>query len=416
MAEGNADDGLWMLFFVISIFCGNVVFIWFAFKPQLLQGYLWVRQGEMAVASLWTPDDKEFAVVIDGQATTMTFGEGREIVRTVTPEVLLNDDVNHWSIINATSIVALKPMRIPVGIIFAIMFYYAMFRSPQSQFRRNINLKSLMEIQSETFKIIKPFLNFNPLNDVKPRSPGSPVPAELPSFAEALGPEEWLAYKKVPMPDGQFDAEFAKEAMAQQLGQPWQGVKKLPAYKQVLLAAFALKASRKRQEADDLLGELAVCWDHKTGLRLDRGLVSKARKILKNKDLSGGTLAECNRHAYVTTALIGALDHARSEGGVLAPAQFLWLRGHDRDLWYPLNNFGRQSFHMEAVGAMSHYRAESMVKRPIPKPMLDDAIKALQGYMDDPQQRQPIPQLDFSMVKKKKQQDKNAGVMKPAGT
>ena len=65
--------------------------------------------------------------------------------------------------------------------------------------------------------------------------------------------------------------------------------------------------------------------------------------------------------------MVRALWYARSEGGVLAPAQFLWLRGHDRALWYPLNNLGRKSFHIEAMGAMCQYKAEKRVSRPIPK-------------------------------------------------
>ena len=274
----------------------------------------------------------------------------------------------------------------------------------------------MIDTQSNTFKVVKPFVNFNPLTDVPPRAPGAPVPAELPIFAEALGPEEWLAFHKIPMPDGQLDNKSCENAFKIQLGQKWQGAKKLPPYAQVLLASFALKASRKRTEADDLLGEIAESWSHKSGLKLRGETLSKARKILRNKDLSGQVIAACNHHAYVTPALLGALETARSEGGVLAPAQFVWLRAHDRNLWYPLNNLGRSSFHMEAIGAMSHYKAEKLVERPIPKPMMDDAVIALQGYISDPKKLQPIPQLDFSMVKNKKDSAKNQGVMKPVGT
>jgi intracellular multiplication protein IcmP len=218
------------------------------------------------------------------------------------------------------------------------------------------------------------------------------------------------------MPDGHLDREKTEQALTPQLGKQWQGYKKAPAYIQVLLAAFALKASRKRQESDVLLGQLAQCWTKSGGLKLTGGIVTKSRKILSKKDIAGDVLNECNRHAYMATALLGALDKARSEGGVLAPAQFLWLRGYDRALWYPLNNLGRQAFHAEAIGAMSHYRAEKQVARPIPKPMLKDAVDVLTTYLENKEKSMPIPQLDFSMVKNKKDPDKNQGVMKPAGT
>ena len=95
-----------------------------------------------------------------------------------------------------------------------------------------------------------------------------------------------------------------------------------------------------------------------------------------------------------------ALAFARSEGGVLAPAQFVWLRAHDRGLWYPLNNMGRQSFHMEAMGAMAHFKAERMTQRPIPVAKMGDAVKTIKEYMGS-QRARPIPQLDYSGSKKK---------------
>ncbi len=408
----NSNDGLWMLFFIFVVVFGISYVIWITFTPQLLQGYLWLRQGEAYIGSLWTDND----TIVMTTNGPLSFGDAKDIIHSVTPQMLLQDNVDHWSIINATSLAILNPLRIPFGIILGLWAIWALFKSPTSQHRKTYSLDSLINAQSQMFPVINPIKNFNPLNDVPARAPGALVPAELPMFAEALSPEEWVAFHKIPVPDGHLDRDSTEKAFEVQLGKPWQGYKKLPPYLQVLLASFALKASRKRTESDDMLGELASCWTHKGGLSLNGSLVSRARKILKNKELSGGTLARCNHHAYITTAMIGALEHARSEGGVLAPAQFLWLRGHDRTLWYPLNNLGRQSFHAEALGAMSHYRAEKQVERPIPKPTLNDAVDVMIAYIGDKDKSQPIPQLDFSMIKNKKAPTKNEGIMKPAGT
>jgi intracellular multiplication protein IcmP len=413
---GDSNDGLWMLFFICAFICAFFWAIWHFFTPQVLQGYLFVRQGEMAVASLWTSDDYTVEVPTEAGISQITFGEARNILENVTPEQMLQDNFNHWQVMNATSLAVLKPMRFLFGGFFLLMMYYALFYGPTSHHRKKFNLQSLIQKQAETFSIIAPIVNFNPLTDTAHRPPGALVPAELPLFAEALSPEEWTAYNKVPSTDGKLKREAAEEAFTIQLGDRWQGPGKLKPYMQVLLAAFALKAARKRAEADHLLGEIAESWSHKGGLSLDHGLITKARKILKDKNISGNTLARCNRHAFVTTALLGALDEARSEGGVLAPAQFLWLRGHDRNLWYPLNNLGRQSYHAEAMGAMSHYRAEKQVQRPIPKPMLKDAVDVLAAYLEDNSRSMPIPQLDFSMIKNRKAPTKNKGIMKPVGT
>jgi intracellular multiplication protein IcmP len=416
MSGGNeADNGLWMLFFIILIPCAMLWGIWYAFKPQVLQGYIWVRSAEFAVASLWTDDDYTVRITTPQGTQPMTFAQARQFIRTADPQNL-KDNGNLWSLIHATSLAALKPMRWLIGGIFLLLAGLVLFRGPTSHHRSKFSLQKLITKQAQTFPAIAPMIEFNPLTDVAHRSPGDLVPAELPLFAEALSPEEWVAFHKVPIPDGKVDRNAMEKALKKQLGERWRGPKKLKPYQQVLLACFALKAARKRNEADDLLGELSQSWNHKGGLNLSGTLVRKARKIIGNKSLSAETLSVCNHHGYVVTALLGALNLARSEGGVLAPAQFLWLRGHDRNLWYPLNNLGRQSYHAEAVGAMSHFRAERQVKRPIPKPMLKDAVDVLSGYLEDNQRSAPIPQLDFSMIKNHKAPQKNKGVMKPVGT
>ncbi len=222
---------------------------------------------------------------------------------------------------------------------------WAYTRGPKTQNRSTLGLEGLIKYQSQNFPTITPFIRFNP-NKVPPRPPGSPVPADLPLFAEALSPEEWIAYNSIPIPDGNVDGQAAEKAFKKQLIGRWKGAKKLKPHQQILLAAFCLKASRKRNESDAILGRLACCWSHDKGLNLrqDRTLLKEARSILRNKDLASKTLEQANNHAFIATALIRSLDFAREEGGVLAPAQFVWLRGYDRTLWYPLNNLGRQSY------------------------------------------------------------------------
>ena len=294
---------------------------------------------------------------------------------------------------------AMQPLRPVFTVILGLMALWAMFKGPGTQYRRRHNVESLLKFQSQNFPVIAPFAEFNP-SEQPPRPPGSDVPAELPAFAEALGPEEWLAYNQIPVPDGVLDRKATHKALIKQLGGRWQGVKGLKKYEKVMLAAFCLKASREREEADEMLGQLSLCWSFKKGLRVNRKLLSRATKILKNRDLAQKTLAECNLHAFKAPALMRALQYARSEGGVLSPSQFLWLRAVDRDLWYPMNNMGRQSHHMEAMGAMAHFKAERMTQRPIPVPKLDGAVDSIAEYMDSNKAR-PIPALDYSQSKKR---------------
>lgn len=279
---------------------------------------------------------------------------------------------------------------------------WAYFRGPESENRIKFSLNTLIKRQAKNFPVIEPFVKFNPTK-LPPRPPGSPVPAEIQMFSEALGPEEWLAYHDLtPNSEGKLNEAALERAFAKQLGPRWKGAKALAPHKQILLASFALKASRKRNEADDMLGRLARCWSHDKGLSLnkDRKLLGEARKVLRDKNLSQKTLSFCNQHGWQTTALMRALWYARSEGGVMAPGMFVWLRGYDRQLWYPLNNLGRNSYHLEALGAICHYKAEKIAQRPIPKPKVKDAIQSISEYMDSDMAR-PIPQKDYSGSQKR---------------
>lgn len=379
-----------------GIFIALFFLFWHFFKYQIKSMFRWFRWGEMWLVSHIIGDD--YAVQWNGY--DVNFQQWLDGVPLI-PSTNLDG-----ATLGAISLLAMTPFKYPFIIIMSLMAFWVLMKGPGTQYRRKLNLDGLINAQSKTFPVISPFVKFNPANQ-PPRPPGAPVPAELPLFAEALGPEEWLAYNQVPVPDGEIDESAAFIAFAQQLSGRWRGPHRLAPYKQILLASFCLKAVRKRNEADTMLGRIAMCWSPEKGLDLskDKKLLKDARKVLRNKDMAHPTLSKCNQHAFETTALLRALLTAREEGGVLAPAQFVWLRGFDRTLWYPLNNLGRQSFHMEALGAMAHFKAERMTRRPIPKPKVEGAVETIVEYMSSIRAR-PIPQLDYSATKKK-------GIKKP---
>ena len=351
----------------------------------------WIRFGEAWLVSWFLASD--YQILFEGKS--YGFHASLDAVPDYPKDKL---KYQHLALFGA---LAMQPLKIPLVLLVSAGALWCMFLGPNTQYRKKMSLEDLLEAQSHTFPVISPFIKFNPSTQ-PPRPPGAPVPAELPLFAEALGPEEWLAYNSIQTPDGEVEENSAGQAFTEQLGTPWRGIKGLDGYKRILLASFCLKASRKREKSDDILGRLARCWSFRDGLNLakDKKLLKEADKILKDKDISGETLSQANRHAFETTAMLRALQYAREEGGVLAPAQFVWLRAHNRRLWYPLNNMGRQSFHMEALGAMSHFKAEKMTQRPIPVPKVTHAVQTIQEYMKSARAR-PIPQLDYSQSKKR---------------
>lgn len=401
--KGGEDDGAWMAFLILAFIAVICYVIWYVFKYQLIQFVLWVREAELLLLS--SVFGGGHLTDVPGLNAPISFDYLRKYLTTLNPRDVTLEHVR------VLTYVTMHYLKWPFGALLSIITLWCMFKGPTSLYRRNLGLEGLIQEQAKTFQSITPFTKFNP-STMKFRAPGSPVPAELPLFSEALSPVEWIAFNRVPMPDGNLDEYAAEKAFSRQLIGPWKGALNQKDYIKILLAAFCLKANRKRNEADAMLGRVASCWDHQKGLQLshDRALLKEAKKILKNKKLSENFHKRINKHAFITTAIIAGLEQARQEGGVLAPAQFVWLRGYDRSLWYALNNLGRQAFHMEAIGSMAHYRAEKQVQRPIPKPRVRDAVVALRNIMSDPQLRKPIPELDYSMVKDKK---KNKGVLKP---
>ncbi|HEY8191857.1 MAG TPA: type IV secretion system protein [Alphaproteobacteria bacterium] len=371
-------------------FCLLALF-WYFKEYEVKSAFRWMRYAEMKAVSPLLGDD----YTVHWNGYDINFNEWYEVVPDIPSSKL--DGMT----LGVVSMLAMQPLRLFFVGALGLMGLWSLMYGPSTQFRRKMGLDGLIGTQAKVFPIISPFVKFNPTNQ-PPRPPGAPVPAELPAFAEALAPEEWVAYNQIPVPDGQLDEHAAYVSFSHQLGPRWQGPLKMKPYKQILLACFCLKAVRKRKDADSMMGRLARCWSFEHGLQLgkDKTLLKEAQKVLRDKNISGKTLSKCNQHAFETTVLLRALATAREEGGVMAPAQFVWLRAFDRVLWYPLNNLGRQSFHMEGMGAMAHYKAERMTRRPVPRPKVQDAVNSLATYMKSRRAR-PIPQLDYSKSKKR---------------
>lgn len=375
---------------MLVVMAALLALLWYFQSANIRNAVRWVRYTEMSISHVVLGDD--FVIKSNGDPVA-TLGEIKNFAEKADKKQL------NAQAMDIIALGGLYPFRYVFTFIIIMLSFWALFRGPKALYRQKLDLNTLIQRQASNFPMIAPFVKFNPTNQ-PPRPPGAPVPAELPAFAEALSPEEWIAYYDIPVPNGKVDGDAAARAFTQQLGPAWRGTMHMAPYKQILLAAFCLKSVRKRSDADDMLGALSKSWSFEGGLKLDSSLISKARKVLRDRDISGKILTKCNQHAYENTVMIRALATAREEGGVLAPAQFLWLRAFDRMLWYPLNNLGRQSHHMEALGAICHYKAEKTAQRPIPRPKMEDAVQAISEYIASPNAR-PIPALDYSKSKKR---------------
>jgi intracellular multiplication protein IcmP len=429
MSKKDEPDTMWTMALIAGLLILAAALIWHLFRIPILEGLRWLRLAELWVVGLFTHQQDScmqwllhastreintspefvgmtydcfgpnYIASLPDADTTSSMGS---LTQMVTPTPIIKKE---FFALTGTSMGVIEQratsyLRWPLVAVFAGLAVYVSMISPRAKFRTKHNLESFIKIQSTMWPVITPIVDFNPIKS-SARIPGDIIPDTLPVFAEALSPEEWISYHRIPVTNGVIDREAARRALLLQLGPRWNGPEGLPPYLRALFAAFALKGGQKREESDEFLGKLATCWNVKTGFQATPEVMAETEKILADPKMGGKAVAEAAAHAYRTTAMIGVLRWARSLGGVLAPGQFVWLRATDRNLWYALNNLGRRSFHSEGMGAMAHFLAEQAAKKSLPVPRVDTAIVTVNQYLADPEKRSiPIPPREGDETKK----------------
>jgi intracellular multiplication protein IcmP len=218
---------------------------------------------------------------------------------------------------------------------------------------------------------------------------GDPRPAD-----PALHVSEWIA--RYAHRDGRFDEARARRELVRQLGAEWKGRSSASPTVRCVLAALALHGAERREEAAGLLGLLSEGLpvdktDSGDGpekpLAFDPKTLAVADRVLAETKAAVWAIEIMDAHHFTTPGLMSVLNAARLRSGVLAPAQFAFLKLVDRRLWYALHALGFESDgllahphpsqRVEAIGARAHWAAERAVGAPIPTPEFDAAIAAI---------------------------------------
>jgi intracellular multiplication protein IcmP len=378
MSGGKDQDPIMAMLLYGLMIVGLFFLLWWALSPFFLEILKWIRWVELWIAGLLFQDQAALATakVLPSYSGFAPKGDPYQFT-----------EARFFK----TTELSAPYFRWPLVVMATGMGIYIWFFSPKNKFKTRYDLEGFIKIQSLVWPVIKPFVDFNPIKS-SARIPGMAVPEELPLFAEALSPEEWIAFHRIPLVNNLPDKEVVRRAFLLQLGPRWQGSKSLPMHLKAVYAALALKGVQRRNESDDLFGEISACWNHKTGLVLPAELISKIEKLINDPAVGGEADKIAAKHAWRTTGMLGVLRWARLQGGVVAPAAFVWMRGEDRTTWYPLNNLGRRSFHAEAAGAMAHYMAEEAAQKPLVIPRLETALVTLNVYISgDPNNPQVKP-------------------------
>ncbi len=263
-------------------------------------------------------------------------------------------------------------------------------RAAPARFTRALDLEGLMTEQAKAFRSIAAFVGRRLA--LSPLRKGEPRPADA-----ALGAQEWIAVWATGQ-DGAFNEGDARIELTRQLGEAWLGLERARPHVRCILAAIALHGARRRGEALALLGEMSESLgtskrEGRAGpdeaLAFPAHVVAAADRWLGEMNVASAVLETMEAHFFTTPGLMSSLNAARLKGGVLAPAQFAFLKLVDRRLWYALHSLGFEidgprahphpSQRVEAIGARDHWAAERLVGRPLAAPSIDRAVAAIRG-------------------------------------
>jgi intracellular multiplication protein IcmP len=291
-----------------------------------------------------------------------------------------------------------ETFRYPVAVILGLLALKLIFGSPTLKYKRTLSMQTLTEQEASDWPQITPVVK---LDLVKEH-------AEKGAWAMGLTPMQFAKkYHLLQEMRGAVDSNVlntknqievsllrgaAYQVFAAQLGSYWNGVERLPMHKQALFAVFASRIGGDRAGASKLLSQIAASakFDAKKQIKPELNYSGTSELLKKHQGNKLITKITSN-HAFVMTVMASMLMTARNDG-VLASADFLWLKVIDRPLWFLLNSVGRKTPFAEVAGIYGHWIAELQLGQAIKLPVIEEAIKGLDGAIkeviyipDDPQ-------------------------------
>lgn len=362
----NSLDFLWMVVLILAA----VVLIWYYGKVYIAEGVFWVYSYEITAVKLVlgffdqilrffyfpSPDLK----LLDEWSAYISKNYGAEVDFKVLSN--LSAAVGHY-------------IRYPVMLILLIFSVILYFGSVSQRFRVVFDMKRLRIVENKNWPHITPVVGLDLVTQPLDKAP----------WAMALNPMQFC--KKLNLiqnmvkngkPAIALKRGAANRVLSLQLGARWQGVEVLPEYLQALVAIFAARMNGEKLLVDRLMEQIsmsAVTGATKFNFSGSRELMmmyvntKPVQKIMK-------------LHGYTTGVLASLLAAAR-ESGVLAVAEFLWLKTIDRKMWYMLNSVGRPTAVAEISGAFAHWLAERKLGLPLMVPMVDEAVRGLEAALND---------------------------------
>ena len=368
---GGKDNHMGFLWILFGLFIFAAI-IWYLFRAQLVQVFFYFKLAEIRIISLFTPKLTSLqAWIIQANPKTVTAGQLTAIAGAV----------GHY-------------VRIPGAIVLIGLAAFVYCTDIRLKFKKTYSMESLTQAEKGNWPQITPVVDLDLVNQ----------DIDEGKWAMALTPLQFVKkhqlivlhqtkseyqYKASQLPPTMALIENKANAVfVAQMGRAWSGIDNLPRHAKALFAVFAAKMNRDSDGASDLLHKIAL--SSKMGQLDFSGVAPLLDKHRKHKSV----LAITRAHAYELGVMASMLSAARDDG-VLASAEFLWLKPLDRKLWFMLNNVGRRTAFCEVAGPFAHWLAEKAMGRMLRTPMITQATLGLKIaldtiiYTDDDKQATP---------------------------
>lgn len=360
--QQNPSDSSTNFFWVIVIIIGTGLIVWWFEKQYIVTGLFYIRIYE-----------------IFGVQTVMQVVNDLARVLHLPPVDLssLTDALNYmstagWKEVGFDNVIELSDtvgnwLKYPFAFITAILALFLYFRHSGNAFRKVFNMQTLRNSEYKLWPQITPVVKLDLVNT--PLHKGPWAVAKLPldyckehNLIRVETQKSKLVWTIIP--------SSAQRIFIMQLGPLWRGLNALPIHLQALLVIFLARTHKDSKVADDLMDQIAA--SSASGKLNFSGVREQLRKYQNSRILAW----VIPRHAYVGTVMARLLEIGRSDG-VLAAAEFLWLKPLDRRMWYMLNSVGRQTPVIEVAGLFSHWLAEKKLGCALRVPTIKMAIEAL---------------------------------------
>lgn len=347
----NSYDLLWGVAFIIAI----ILILWYFARGPIIQGLFLLKLGQIQVISLFT----------DNLATTQ-----QQIIKAYkVPTALPYETVR--SLLAAVG----DYMKYPYAAICGLFSIWIFIKHPILKFKNTFDMGRLRVLEQQNWPQISPIIHLDLVTEDINKGPWAMAENPM-EFAKRLKLVEELPtpidpfYRQRGLIEVKVLEDRAAAVFKKQLGPAFEDLNKLPIHVQALFAIFAARASNDSKGAMELTQAIARSSLHG---KLD---FSKVMPLLRKHYNTKPIARIIGSHAYVYTVMAAMLELSRTTG-VLPPADFLWLKPLDRQLWYMLNCTGRRTSFCEVAGPFSHYKAEIALKRKVIQPMVNAAVQAL---------------------------------------